>query len=33
MRFGPLDNATIATWLGIGTILAVLLFMAWYFGQ
>jgi hypothetical protein len=32
MRFGPLDNATLLTWVGIAAIIGVLLLMAWLFG-
>jgi hypothetical protein len=32
MRFGPLDNAGILTWLGIFALIAALLFIAWWFG-
>jgi hypothetical protein len=32
MRYGPLDNAALWVWVGIGLIVLGLLIMAWAFG-
>jgi hypothetical protein len=29
MRFGPLDNAKIWTWVGIGVVMLLLVWIAW----